>query len=124
MWPPRAYMHVEVAPIYAATTAHVSRDMQPFDILNIDLAWVLEPESLGSKRKFWFRPPMGKKLWLFKYSEANTGQHWAEKVAEQIAEALVIPTPSSRSQKREAKSAQRVSRLFQRGGASFMATRF
>lgn len=47
-------------------------------------------EQLGSKRKFWFRHADGN-LWLFKYARPNTGEHWAEKLAAEIAGALGLP---------------------------------
>ncbi len=45
---------------------------------------------MGSKQKFWFREPGGGGDWLFKYPQMNTGQHWAEKIAAEIAEELEI----------------------------------
>lgn len=49
-------------------------------------------EQLGSKPKFWFwlrgdteRP------WLFKYAREGTGEHWSEKVAAEVAQALLLP---------------------------------
>jgi len=49
-------------------------------------------EQLGTKEKFWFRfEPTDTVRWLFKYSRANTGEHWSEKVAEQLCELLEIP---------------------------------
>lgn len=47
-------------------------------------------EQLGSKEKFWFRHNDGER-WLFKYSRLNTGEHWAEKVASEVAERLQLP---------------------------------
>ena len=47
-------------------------------------------EQLGSKPKFWFRHTDGKR-WLFKYARPNTGEHWAEKVAADIAQTLGLP---------------------------------
>lgn len=47
-------------------------------------------EQLGSKRKFWFRHTDGQR-WLFKYARPRTGEHWAEKVAADVAEALQLP---------------------------------
>ena len=43
-----------------------------------------ERERLGSKEKFWFRHSDGK-LWLFKYPRRESGEHWAEKIAAEIA---------------------------------------
>ena len=41
-------------------------------------------ERLGSKEKFWFRHDDGN-LWLFKYPRRESGEHWAEKIAAEIA---------------------------------------
>ncbi|MBE4200895.1 hypothetical protein HJ090_00920 [Vibrio parahaemolyticus] len=48
-------------------------------------------EQLGTKEKFWFRFKGGNVRWLFKYSRENTGEHWSEKVAEQLCKELGIP---------------------------------
>ncbi len=58
----------------------------PYQILGVWDEWVRDPEDMGSKKKFWFRfpgEPAG--YWLFKYPKANTGEHWAEKIAAEIA---------------------------------------
>src|SRR5690606_38524174 len=47
-------------------------------------------EQLGSKPKFWFRHSDGR-LWLFKYARENTGEHWAEKIAAEVAALLGVP---------------------------------
>ncbi|MGL5289277.1 MAG: hypothetical protein ACRC9N_07260 [Aeromonas sp.] len=57
-------------------------------ILNVN-AEVLE--QLGTKEKFWFTFKGSSVKWLFKYSRDNTGEHWSEKVAEQLCYALGIP---------------------------------
>jgi hypothetical protein len=50
-------------------------------------------EPLGTKKKFWFS--MGEEGhqhdWLFKFSRQNTGEHWSEKIAEQLCKQLQIP---------------------------------
>ena len=47
---------------------------------------MLEPEAMGSKQKFWYRPPgEHQRRWLFKCPQDNTGQHWAEKIAAEIS---------------------------------------
>ena len=51
---------------------------------------MLEPEALGSKEKFWYRAKVGEPEWLFKFPQVHTGQHWAEKVAAEVARALEI----------------------------------
>lgn len=48
-------------------------------------------EQLGTKEKFWFRFKGGNVKWLFKYSRDNTGEHWSEKVAEELCKELGIP---------------------------------
>jgi hypothetical protein len=45
-------------------------------------------EQLGSKPKFWFR--RGEERWLFKEARQNTGEHWAEKIAAEVAHLLGI----------------------------------
>ena len=47
-------------------------------------------EDMGSKEKFWFQPADAEPPWLFKYPQRNTGQHWAEKIAEEAAKMLDI----------------------------------
>jgi HipA-like C-terminal domain len=59
-------------------------------ILEIDPKWRREIEDMGSKPKFWFR--YQDEMWLFKQARPNTGEHWAEKVASEIAELLGLPT--------------------------------
>jgi hypothetical protein len=62
---------------------------QPF-ILEVDPKWRRGIEDMGSKPKFWFR--YQDEMWLFKQARPNTGEHWAEKVASEIAELLKLPT--------------------------------
>ena len=46
---------------------------------------------MGSKEKFWYRPPGNNDSdWLFKYPRAETGEHWAEKIASDVARLLDI----------------------------------
>ncbi len=40
---------------------------------------------MGSKAKFWYRRPRSRTKWLFKYPHPRTGEHWAEKVAAEVA---------------------------------------
>lgn len=72
--------------------------MPPFDpypIISLSKNDVLAPEEMGSKRKGWVRVPDDAERWLFKYArfsnEQVTGEHWAEKVAAEVAALLVIP---------------------------------
>lgn len=47
-------------------------------------------EPIGSKAKFWARDSSGT-LWLFKTARAGTGEHWAEKIAAELASLLQLP---------------------------------
>lgn len=66
-----------------------SSSAEPFPIVQIQPDWVLEPEAMGSKNKFWYRGDNGPE-WLFKYPQANTGQHWSEKIAAEVADQLDV----------------------------------
>ena len=47
---------------------------------------------MGSKNKFWYLDPTEEEeYWLFKYPRSNTGEHWAEKIAAEVAALLEIP---------------------------------
>ena len=48
-------------------------------------------EMMGSKNKFWYLDPTEEGYWLFKYPRCNTGEHWAEKIAAEVAALLGIP---------------------------------
>ena len=48
-----------------------------------------EPERLGSKRKFWFRREDGVRC-LFKFPRHDFGEHWAEKVAAEVADLIGV----------------------------------
>jgi hypothetical protein len=50
-----------------------------------------QSEQMGSKRKFWHCDLQTECWSLFKYSQENTGEHWSEKVACEVAELLGIP---------------------------------
>jgi len=70
----------------------------PYPVLAIEPEWVLEPEQLGTKDKYWVRfptdhNPSGGGHWLFKYPTENTGQHWAEKIAYEVACAMKVLAP-------------------------------
>lgn len=61
--------------------------------VNLEPAFAPESiESLGSKEKFWFQLPdaAGETDWLFKYPRPDTGEHWAEKIAAEVAGLLGI----------------------------------
>lgn len=63
---------------------------EPYSIFEIQPEWVLEPEGMGSKEKFWYRVKDGEPEWLFKFPQPNTGQHWAEKIAAEVAACMDI----------------------------------
>lgn len=56
---------------------------------------MLAPEEMGSKRKGWVQVGTDSEPWLFKYARLSngevTGEHWAEKVAAELAGLLEIP---------------------------------
>jgi hypothetical protein len=50
----------------------------------------LNAEQMGTKPKFWCLDEAGAEF-LFKESRPHSGEHWSEKIAEQIAAALRLP---------------------------------
>lgn len=64
----------------------------PYPILTVAESDKEDIEQLGSKRKFWFR--RGEERWLFKFARANTGEHWAEKIAGEVARLLEVSAAS------------------------------
>ena len=61
-----------------------------YGIFEVRQEWIFEPEDMGTKSKFWFRPGDAGANWLFKYPRPNTGEHWAEKIASEVAESLDV----------------------------------
>ena len=61
-----------------------------YSIVEIQEEWILEPEAMGTKRKFWYRRSSLDVDWLFKYPRRNTGEHWAEKIAAEVANLLGV----------------------------------
>ncbi len=54
--------------------------------------WKSDEETLGTREKFWYGTGNGAgPKWLFKYPRPNTGEHWAEKIAAEVAACLDIP---------------------------------
>ena len=45
---------------------------------------------MGTKEKFWYRDPDSAGSWLFKFPQERAGQHWAEKIAAEVAAALGV----------------------------------
>lgn len=72
----------------------MQHDEAPFPVITITPEQVKSQETLGTKRKFWLLRPATAETsgrWLFKFSQAGTGQHWAEKIAACVASALAVP---------------------------------
>ena len=61
-----------------------------YPVIEVDAA-ALRPEDMGSKSKFWYTSREDGAQWLFKHPRADSGEHWAEKIAEQVAGLLGIP---------------------------------
>ena len=63
-----------------------------YRIIRVKQEWVSEAEDMGSKDKFWYlQAPDEQGHWLFKYPRTGTGEHWAEKIAAEVAGLLAIP---------------------------------
>ncbi|ALA57889.1 HipA domain-containing protein [Nitrospira moscoviensis] len=69
--------------------------LEPYPIISLRNEDVLAPEEMGSKRKGWVQVGNDSEPWLFKYARLNngeiTGEHWAEKIAAELAGLLEIP---------------------------------
>ena len=62
-----------------------------YPIIEVTRESVRESEDMGSKDKFWYlHPKVEEGDWLFKYPRRNTGEHWAEKIAAEVAALLGI----------------------------------
>jgi len=62
----------------------------PFRVLEVSGDASEKVEAMGTKEKFWFHDPDLGPL-LFKFSRTETGEHWAEKLAAEIADCAGIP---------------------------------
>ena len=66
-----------------------------YPVVEVKASWLLGDEQMGSKDKFWVQLPGDANPWLFKYSRESagkiTGEHWAEKIAAEIAALLGVP---------------------------------
>ncbi len=64
----------------------------PYPILEIKPTFTSRDEWMGSKDKFWFsQSGMRAQEWLFKYPRPQSGEHWAEKIAAEVAGWLHVP---------------------------------
>src|SRR5690554_5833556 len=66
-----------------------NRTNQTFRVIDISDVPQGPLEQMGTKDKFWLN--WNGELWLFKNGRPNTGEHWAEKLAEVIGYTLGIP---------------------------------
>jgi hypothetical protein len=62
----------------------------PYEIVEVSLEAPSQLEQLGTKAKFWFRAADGTRT-LFKEGYPDSGEHWAEKVACEVARNLGLP---------------------------------
>jgi hypothetical protein len=69
--------------------------IEPYPIILLRKEDVLAPEEMGSKSKGWVQVNNDSEPWLFKHPRMSngqvTGEHWAEKIAAEVAELLQIP---------------------------------
>lgn len=63
-----------------------------YQIITVDPFFKINIEPLGTKSKFWFLEPESGSMWLFKYPRTGSGEHWAEKIAPEIAKLMDIPS--------------------------------
>ena len=63
---------------------------EPYPIVEVKPEWTIEDEAMGGREKFWYEIPDDQQRWLFKYPRAGTGEHWAEKIAAEVADGLGI----------------------------------
>lgn len=68
---------------------------EDYPIVEVYPEWGNKTEQMGSKRKFWVRNPDDPdgRDWLFKLPTENTGEHWAEKIAYEIARKMRVVAP-------------------------------
>ena len=62
---------------------------EPYPV--VDVKEAIDPEAMGSKEKFWCLVAERRDKWLFKYPRKNSGEHWAEKIAAEVAGRLGVP---------------------------------
>ena len=63
-----------------------------YPVIEILPEWAPQTEEMGSKSKFWYlQQGDTESYWLFKYPRPGRGEHWAEKIAAEVAGLLEIP---------------------------------
>lgn len=69
--------------------------LEPYPVISLSKEDVLAPEEMGSKRKGWVQVGTDSTPWLFKHARLSNGEvageHWAEKIAAELAGLLEIP---------------------------------
>ena len=64
-------------------------NLEPYSIMNVVRSRDKETSYIGARDKFWHTDKDGVR-WLIKLPRKNTGEHWSEKAAHEIAKALGI----------------------------------
>jgi hypothetical protein len=68
---------------------------ETYPVIELQSGWLLGDEQMGSKDKYWMQLPDDSYPWLFKFSRSSadriTGEHWAEKIAAEIAALIDVP---------------------------------
>ena len=64
-----------------------------YPIIEVQPHQILQPEGMGSKEKSWYSvPEVNDSNWLLKHPRRlSSGDHWAEKIAAEVANVLGIP---------------------------------
>ena len=65
-------------------------DEYPIVIVEPEWRRKSDPEEMGTREKFWYSKPDDETNWLFKYPRSNAGEHWAEKIASEVASEMGI----------------------------------
>lgn len=72
----------------------MTADLDAYPIVEVQPDWLSGVEPMGSKDKHWVRLPDDSQPWLFKFARESageiTGEHWAEKIVAEVAEALGV----------------------------------
>lgn len=63
---------------------------QPYLVIVVDPATIEALETMGTRRKHWFRDPHLRRA-LFKAARPGSGEDWAEKIASELAAKIGLP---------------------------------
>lgn len=73
----------------------MSDSEEAYPVIVLEPNYLVADEQMGSKKKYWLKLPDDDVPWLFKFSRPSgdiiTGEHWAEKIASEVAELLGVP---------------------------------